>query len=427
MILKASQRAGAKQLAVHLLREDDNDHIEIHEIRGFAAADLKGALREAYAVSRGTRCRQYLFSVSLNPPENEKVPIAAFEQAINAIEARVGLKGQPRVIVFHEKNGRRHAHCVWSRIDADALKAVNLPHFKLKLKDISRDLYIEHGWKMPEGLVKSEERNPLNFSREEWQQARRIGRDPRTIKEIFQDCWAISDSRKAFQNALEGRGYYLAKGDRRGFVAVDYNGEIYSVTRWTGIKTKDVAARLGDPDDLPSVDEVKAQVAAKVVQKLDRLAKEMKSVFDVARSGLLEQKKKLVAWHRHERKLLQEIQTARWLQETSIRTERFRKGLKGLWDRLSGRHTVIKIRNEQEALQMKTRDDTEKQALIDRQLDERRALQRQIKALHDHHESELKMLGTATPIQPDQSPAKPAVEADSHKRQRRKYRQRHAP
>jgi hypothetical protein len=186
-----------------------------------------------------------------------------------------------------------------------------------------------------------------------------------------------------------------------------------------------VAERLGYPDDLPSVDEVKAQVAVKVAEKLGRFAKEMKNVFDVARSGLLEQKKKLVAWHRHERKLLQEIQTVRWLQETRIRTEHFRKGLKGLWDRLSGRHTVIKIQNEQESLQAKARDDTEKQALIDRQLDERRALQRQIKALQDHHESELKMLMTATPMQPDQSPAKPAIEADSHKR--RRYRQRHAP
>src|SRR4051794_1419065 len=114
MILKASQRAGAKQLAVHLLRTDENDHVEIHEIRGFAAEDLVGALREAYAVSRGTKCPQYLFSVSLSPPQDEIVEIPVFEQAIERIEERMGLTGQPRAIVFHEKNGRRHAHCVWS-------------------------------------------------------------------------------------------------------------------------------------------------------------------------------------------------------------------------------------------------------------------------------------------------------------------------
>ncbi len=422
MILKASQRAGGKQLAVHLLRDDDNDHVEVHQIRGFAAADLKGALREAYAISRGTRCRQYLFSVSLNPPETEKVPVAIFERAIDAIEERVGLKGQPRVIVFHEKNGRRHAHCVWSRIEPDALKAVNLPHFKLKLTDISRELYIEHGWKMPDGLVKSEARNPLNFSREEWQQAQRIGRDPRTIKEIFQDCWAISDSLIAFRNAMEARGFYLAKGDRRGFVAVDHNGEIYSVSRWTGIKTKDVTARLGDPDKLPDVEEVKAQIAAKVAEKLARFARDMKTVFEVAQSGLAEQKKKLVAWHRHERKLLQEIQMARQLQETGTRRQHFRKGLKGLWDRLSGRHAAIKAQNERESGQTELRDAAEKQALIERQLEERRALQRQIRAQQEHHETEIRNLVITSPDMPSPSSHPQRAMENNWRRRRRPSR-----
>ena len=51
MILKASQRAGAKALAIHLLREDENDHVQVHEIRGFIADDVVGAFREAYAIS----------------------------------------------------------------------------------------------------------------------------------------------------------------------------------------------------------------------------------------------------------------------------------------------------------------------------------------------------------------------------------------
>ena len=234
MILKASQRAGASALATHLQKLDENDHVELHEVRGFVAQDIQGALREAYAVSRATNCKQYLFSVSLSPPEHEKASITAFERAIDELEHRVGLTGQPRVIVFHEKNGRRHAHCVWSRIRSPELKAINLPFFKMKLRDLSRELYIEHGWQMPRGLVRSEERNPLNFSREEWQQAKRLGRDVVKIKEAFQDAWAISDSKIAFANALEARGYYLARGDRRGYVALDLQGEIYAIARWTG-------------------------------------------------------------------------------------------------------------------------------------------------------------------------------------------------
>lgn len=145
MILKASQRGGGQDLAAHLLRRDENEHVLVHEVRGFVTDDLHGAFKEAHAVSRGTKCQQYLFSVSLSPPEKESVAVEAFEDAIDRIEAKMGLEGQPRAIVFHEKNGRRHAHCVWSRIDAETMTAKQLSHFKMKLQDISRDLYLEHG------------------------------------------------------------------------------------------------------------------------------------------------------------------------------------------------------------------------------------------------------------------------------------------
>jgi hypothetical protein len=46
-----------------------------------------------------------------------------FELAADEVERVLGLEGQPRAIVFHEKEGRRHAHVVWSRIDARAMRA----------------------------------------------------------------------------------------------------------------------------------------------------------------------------------------------------------------------------------------------------------------------------------------------------------------
>ena len=142
MILKASQRANSAELAKHLLNGDDNDHVTVHEIRGFMSATLEGALQEAYAMSRGTRCEQFLFSLSLSPPEDADVPIEDFEAAIEEIEKKLLLLGQPRIIVFHEKSGRRHCHVVWSRIDTEKLVAVNMAHFKKKLMDVSRGLFL---------------------------------------------------------------------------------------------------------------------------------------------------------------------------------------------------------------------------------------------------------------------------------------------
>jgi len=108
MLLKGSQRGGAKQLALHLMNAQDNDHIEIHAIEGFVASDIDGALREIYAISRATHCSQFMFSLSLSPPKDAVVTVEDYEAAIELAAERLGLSGQPHVVVFHEKHGRRH-------------------------------------------------------------------------------------------------------------------------------------------------------------------------------------------------------------------------------------------------------------------------------------------------------------------------------
>ena len=175
MILKGSQRSGAKQLSEHLLNQRDNDHVSVLEVRGFASDNVHGAFQEAYAISKATQCKQFLFSLSLNPPSNHIASELDFLAAADRAEQALGLSDQPRAIIIHEKEGRRHAHVVWSRIDGDQLKAINLPHFKTKLRDLSRDLFLDHGWELPDGLASYGNKNPLNFTLEEWQQAKRVG------------------------------------------------------------------------------------------------------------------------------------------------------------------------------------------------------------------------------------------------------------
>lgn len=165
MILKAKERGDAGQLARYLLSMRDNEHVELHEVYGFASDDLIEAFSETDAIAQGTRCKNYLFSMSLNPPEGAAVSKDVFEDTADKIEKKLGLDNQPRAIVFHEKDGRRHAHVVWSRIDAQRMRAINLPHYKAKLRDMSRQLYLDHGWDMPRGLQDRRLRDPLNFRR----------------------------------------------------------------------------------------------------------------------------------------------------------------------------------------------------------------------------------------------------------------------
>nr|WP_210191842.1 relaxase/mobilization nuclease domain-containing protein [Rhodomicrobium sp. R_RK_3] len=357
----------------------------MHEVRGFVSEDLTEALKEAQAIAKGTRCKQFLFSVSLNPPESENVKVETFESAIERIEEKTGLAGQPRIVVFHEKEGRRHAHCVWSRIDAETMTARNLSHFKLKLRDVSRELYLEHDWQMPRGLMNSSERDPRNFSLAEWQQAKRVGQDARDLKTLMQECWAVSDSRAAFAQALEQRGLILAQGDRRGHVAVTHDGEVLSVARYTGKKTKEITARLGDPKDLPKVEEAKARHASEMAQTFQRHRAEAEQQKRRDLEPLEERRAGMARQQREERAMLEQKQQERWNTETREWASRLQSGMKGLWQRVSGEYTRVREQNEHEAYTAVQRDRQQREALIFAQMRERRELQRQIKTVREHH------------------------------------------
>lgn len=382
MILVGNQRGGAKNLSLHLLKED-NDHVEVHELRGFASDDLHGALNESYAISRGTQCRQFLYSLSINPPPDRAASTQDFEDAINRAEAALGLTGQPRAIVFHEKSSadgipRRHAHAVWSRIKPDEMRAVQMSHDHRKLTELSRELYIEHGWKMPRGLMASEERDMRNFSLEEWQQAKRAGKDTRAIKTAFQDCWAISDTRAAFARALESRGYKLARGDRRGYVAVDMKGEAYAIAKYAGVKTKDVRARFGELDDtIPSVEQRKQEFAAEISGRLSELHGNEQRKEAEERERRAAERRALVERQRIERMEQIVALKARHDREAIERQQRFNRGLRGLLDRITGKYARLRDQNIRETQEAMQRDRAERDAVIARQLAERRSLEGQ--------------------------------------------------
>jgi len=384
MILKGSQRGGEMAMGRHLLKPE-NEHVEVHEVSGFITSDVLGAMKEIQAVAAGTRCKQPLFSVSLNPPESESVPVAAFEDAIDRIEKAHGLEGQPRVVVFHEKEGRRHAHAVWSRIDAATMTAKPLPFFKRNLREVSKQLYLDHGWRMPAGLMDSKARDPKNFDLAEWQQAKRSGRDPREVKGTIQECWAASDDRAAFARALEERGLYLAKGDRRGHVAVTYEGEVHAIARVIDKRSKEVTAKLGSPDDLRSVAETRQHIAGVIAPKLRGLIETADTVRKHDMAALTTKREAMREKHQAERAALDKGQRLRGQKEARDRSARLRGGVKGLWDRLRGEHRRVQEQNEREALEALQRDRKQRDGLIAAQLRDRQELQKQIRYVRNRH------------------------------------------
>lgn len=385
MILKASQRSGAKQLGLHLMKTEENEHVEIHEVSGFMSDDLMGAMKEAHALSLGTKCKQHLFSVSLSPPSTESVRVDVFENACDMIEERMGLKGQPRMIVFHEKEGRRHAHAVWSRIDAETMTAKPLPFFKRKLNDIAKQLYLENGWSMPDGFRDAKLRDPRNFTLDEWQQAKRAGLDAREVKATIQECWNRSDNGPAFTKALEERGLFLAQGDRRGHVAMTIEGEVFAIARMIDKKTKEVTAKLGDPKTARSITDTARYIGETIAPRLSRYISEAKRIAANAMKPLNEQKQVMKAQHQQERKTLADKQHERHQTEQKARSARVRTGAKGVWDILTGRYFKVRKQNEIEAHFGIQRDRAQRHDLVSAQLKERQSLQSQIKQGRDRH------------------------------------------
>lgn len=378
MILVGNSRAGGQDLARHLMSAE-NERVYLHSIEGFASDDLHSAFKEAEAYSRGTRAKKYLYSLSLNPPANENVGVDVFEDAIGKAERTLGLSGQPRAIVFHEKNDRRHAHVVWSRIDTESMKAIPMNYPKLKLKELAKELYLEHEWDMPKGFIDPKLRDPKNLTLAEWQQAKRFGQDPREVKAVFQDSWKRSDSKAAFANALKEHGLMLARGDRRGYVATDMHGKVYPIARWVGIKSKEAKARLGDANELPSLDEAKEQLADRLTPAVERLQREQQE--KLAAQKLQQEKEKTAAKVKAEAQRQMQIQWQKQREQVEVQRQkdRFNKGVRGVVDRVTGQHAKTKQTNALEAFRNAKRDEKQRDALISKQQDSRARL----KALHE--------------------------------------------
>ncbi len=390
MILKASQRKGGKDLALHLERGDTNEHVTVHEVRGFISEDMVEAFQEAEALSRLTKCEQYLFSLSLNPPEEESVEVGDFEEAIDKVEKALGLSEQPRVVVFHEKNGRRHCHCVWSRIfhDGEKFKALNMAHYKLKLNAVAKELFLHHGWHLPPGFKNKEDSSPTNYTLHEWQQAERLKDDPVKLKAFFQQCWNGSDNKQSFAGALQERGYYLAKGDRRGYVAVDFEGEVYSLSRWLGVRKKELKQKLGDYAELPSADQAREFLQSRMRQGTEQLLAEKRAMFKERKKPVVQELRQLVKIQRKEREELLERQRQRWVEETKTRAGRFAKGVSGVWDAVTGKNEEIREINEQETATAHSRDRAEMEAMVRRHLEESRELHKTLNFYKTQHREE---------------------------------------
>ena len=392
MIIKASARANGGELARHLMNMQDNEHVELVSLRGFISDNLYGAFEEAEALCAATRrASKYLFSLSLNPPSEADISIADFERAADLIEEQFGLSEQPRAFVLHEKKGRLHAHLVYSRIDAATLTAKPLPFFKRGLMGIAHELYLEHGWEMPNGLKHYGEAKVTNYELPEAQQAKRIDRDPEELKRIFVKSWQGSDGLNSFNAALQEQGFALARGDRRGFAVVDADGTVFSLSRWMKVKTKELKLKLGNPNDLPDIETAQKALLTKARELNFEKAQREKDDLVAHIKPMLKARRQLIAEHQEQRRALKLMQDQRSMQEAVARSSRFARGLRAVWEWVTGKRNKVRDENQRDFESCRLRDLQERDDLGAKQRKQRRAMEllisQRLKRLHSVQQS----------------------------------------
>lgn len=371
MITKGNQRGGGQQLATHLLNEFDNEHSEVYSLKNTISQDLHGAFSEWRSQSNNTKCKKYLYSLSLNPWDdvNGKLSREQYEDFIDRTEKKLGLEGQPRAVVFHVKNGREHVHVAWSRIywDEDKQKhlAKHMDHDRQKLRSIVREFAKDHDLKLPEGMQHDIGADRFNEAakkedRTDKQRKDRTGETKAEHMAIITEIWKDRDTPDRFVEELQDKGYYLCRGDRIPYAVVDRFGEVYSLPKMIDdkrAKTKQVRDFLGTDYATDKIQHF--SVAQEHVRGLSSSkAQDLKEEFRINADDLSYRLKKMQAdrrekfvkesteikeRHKQEHAALKEIHFADNARVDEGRRKRQPKGIAAALMRITGINALTKV------------------------------------------------------------------------------------
>jgi hypothetical protein len=267
VIIKGKSRAAPSELARHLSRADTNERVEILQLD--SAGTTAEAFRDWQTYTLATKGKLGLYHANIDPDAKYEMTPHQWMRAVDILEEELGLQGQPRAVVMHEKNGREHIHVVWARADMDTLtlRSDSMNYQAHERASLRMEQEFGHDY-VPGKHAKRDRENQPEFpaaevGHGEWQQTERGGMNHRDRKAQVTALYEASDTGPAFKAALEDAGYTLARGDRRDFVILDGDGKAHSLGRQLpGVKAKELRAFMSDldPDSLPSVKEARAAI-----------------------------------------------------------------------------------------------------------------------------------------------------------------------
>jgi hypothetical protein len=280
MIIKGKSRGGPRQLGPYLLRKGKNESVRLFELKS-PHATLTPTFVDWQILAGGTKGTLGLYHAQINPAAGYTMTPEQWTRAVDVLEEKLGLTGQPRAVVLHVKDGREHAHVVWQRTEIETMTLVSDAWNYRAHEQASQQLEKEFGHEHVPGKHGKRDRDKqkeppkaeLNLA--EAQQQERSGLNARERKDTVTALFEQSDNGQALKAALEQHGYVLAQGDRRNFVIVDTAGHIHSLARQIRdedgkqLREKELREFMSDIEraSLPTPDQAKAfQLAAQEKQ-----------------------------------------------------------------------------------------------------------------------------------------------------------------
>ena len=263
MIAKGNLHAHGGKLAAYLQTGKDGERAEVIEARGFLDEDLREGFRQVQVMaSQVTKCEKPFFHAYVRLPEGEGIERETWLKIADRMEAELGFKGQPRAVAFHvAPDGDRHLHVAWSRVDFDREKAIDPGLFKLKLKNLCRDMEVDYGLQQVANDRGPEQ--PKAAKRPEFEEARRHRVEIDATRQVIRDCYSRTQDGPEFRAALAAEGLHLAQGDRRDFVVLDEAGGKHALGKpLCGDAAAVIRQKLGEgfKAELPTIGEALAQM-----------------------------------------------------------------------------------------------------------------------------------------------------------------------
>ena len=250
MWIKGRRRGGAKDLADHLRKTEENESVAVRAIEGFAFDGLTGqnldkALRQMEAIGYGKGNKRNLFHTIIAPAHGETLTTARQKFMVEYYAEHMNLKGHQHALVEHWKKGKQHFHLVFNIIDPVTGKTHELKWTKNKEWRISRGLEEIFGLSTPA---------PKGKASQTWetQRGKRTGINASTMRKEVTAIFLASKTSAEFVSKLDKAGYALARGRRDQLVLVDKFGETHGLMRRIeGQKLNDLRRKFPGIEEMP--------------------------------------------------------------------------------------------------------------------------------------------------------------------------------